>query len=119
MNTIKTVVFDLGGVLVDLDIDRCTGAFRSLGMDAVADLINPYYPAEMIGRLEHGVISFHEACDEMRPPCRARRDNRRADRLGLRPISRAHPGRETPPDRRPARARNPDLRALEQQPRRR
>lgn len=54
MNTIKTVVFDLGGVLVDLDIDRCTGAFRSLGMDAVADLINPYYPAEMIGRLEHG-----------------------------------------------------------------
>ena len=58
MNTIKTVVFDLGGVLVDLDIDRCTGAFRSLGMDAVADLINPYYPAEMIGRLEHGVISF-------------------------------------------------------------
>ena len=27
MNTIKTVVFDLGGVLVDLDIDRCTGAF--------------------------------------------------------------------------------------------
>lgn len=66
MNTIKTVVFDLGGVLVDLDIDRCTGAFRSLGMDAVADLINPYYPAEMIGRLEHGIISFHEACDEMR-----------------------------------------------------
>ena len=44
MNTIKTVVFDLGGVLVDLDIDRCTGAFRSLGMDAVADLINPYCP---------------------------------------------------------------------------
>lgn len=44
MNTIKTVVFDLGGVLVDLDIDRCTGAFRSLGMDAVADLINPTTP---------------------------------------------------------------------------
>ena len=66
MNTIKTVVFDLGGVLVDLDIDRCTGAFRSLGMDAVADLINPYYPAEMIGRLERGDLSFHEACDAMR-----------------------------------------------------
>lgn len=66
MNTIKTVVFDLGGVLVDLDRDRCIGAFRSLGMDAVADLINPYYPAEMIGRLERGDISFHEACDQMR-----------------------------------------------------
>ena len=35
-------------------------------MDAVADLINPYYPAEMIGRLERGDLSFHEACDAMR-----------------------------------------------------
>lgn len=63
---IKDVVFDLGGVLVDLDIDRCTAAFRSLGMETVAELINPYYPAEMIGRLEHGEITFHEACEEMR-----------------------------------------------------
>ena len=60
MNTIKTVVFDLGGVLVDLDRDRCIGAFRSLGMDAVADLINPYYPAEMIGRLERGGAPSHQ-----------------------------------------------------------
>ena len=66
MENIENVVFDLGGVLVDLDIDRCREAFRRLGMDAVAELINPYYPAEMIGQLEHGLISFHEACDRMR-----------------------------------------------------
>lgn len=66
MEKIKNVVFDLGGVLVGLDFDRCTSAFRSLGMDAVARIISPYYPAEMIGRLEHGDISFHEACDRMR-----------------------------------------------------
>ena len=66
MSTLKNVVFDLGGVLVDLDINRCIAAFRSLGMDAVAELIHPYYPAEMIGRLEHGEITFHEACEEMR-----------------------------------------------------
>ena len=66
MKDIKNVIFDLGGVLVDLDIERCTAAFRELGMNRVAGLINPCYPAEMIGRLEHGVISFHEACDEMR-----------------------------------------------------
>ena len=71
MQQIRNVIFDLGGVLVDLDIDRCTAAFRLLGMNRVADLINPYYPAEMIGRLERGDISFHEACDEMR-----RLDNR-------------------------------------------
>lgn len=66
MKDIKNVIFDLGGVLVDLDIDRCIAAFRELGMPKVADLINPYYPAEMIGQLERGDISFHEACDRMR-----------------------------------------------------
>ncbi|WP_295962186.1 HAD family phosphatase [uncultured Alistipes sp.] len=71
MQQIKNVIFDLGGVLVDLDIERCIAAFRLLGMNRVADLVNPYYPAEMIGRLERGDISFHEACDEMR-----RLDNR-------------------------------------------
>lgn len=71
MQQIKNVIFDLGGVLVDLDIERCIAAFRLLGMKRVADLVNPYYPAEMIGRLERGDISFHEACDEMR-----RLDNR-------------------------------------------
>lgn len=43
MKEIKNVIFDLGGVLVDLDIERCTAAFRELGMPRVADLINPYY----------------------------------------------------------------------------
>lgn len=66
MHTTKNIVFDLGGVLVDLDIERCRTAFRSLGMDAVADLIQPYYPVEVLGRLEGGEITFHEACDEMR-----------------------------------------------------
>ena len=32
MKEIKNVIFDLGGVLVDLDIERCTAAFRELGM---------------------------------------------------------------------------------------
>ena len=31
MNEIKNVIFDLGGVLVDLDIERCTAAFREIG----------------------------------------------------------------------------------------
>lgn len=66
MHSIRNIVFDLGGVLVDLDSERCKAAFRSLGMDAVAELIDPCYPAEMIGQLEHGQITFHEACDRMR-----------------------------------------------------
>lgn len=65
-HNLKNVVFDLGGVLVDLNLDRCTAAFEALGMPQVARLVNPYYPAEMLGRLEKGDITFHEACDEMR-----------------------------------------------------
>ena len=60
------MVFDLGGVLVDLDAERCIAAFRHLGMPQIAELINPYHPAAMIGQMEHGEITFHEACERMR-----------------------------------------------------
>ena len=60
------MVFDLGGVLVDLDEARCRGALCALGMERIAQIVDPCYPAEMIGRLERGDLSFHEACNEMR-----------------------------------------------------
>lgn len=66
METLKNIVFDLGGVLVGLDMERCRAAFRHLGMDRIAEIINPYYPAEMIGQLERGDLTFHEACERMR-----------------------------------------------------
>lgn len=66
MEEIDSVVFDLGGVLVDLDAERCIDAFRRLGMPQIAELINPYHPAAMIGEMEHGLITFHEACERMR-----------------------------------------------------
>ncbi len=64
--TIRNVVFDLGGVLVDLDIERCRAAFRSLGMEAAARLVDPCYPAEVFGLLEGGAIPFAEACARLR-----------------------------------------------------
>ncbi len=66
MRGIRNVVFDLGGVLVDLDEARCRRALCALGMEAIARIVDPCYPAEMIGRLERGDILFPEACDEMR-----------------------------------------------------
>lgn len=66
MKHIDNVVFDLGGVLVDLDLERCRRRFLDLGMDEVARLVDPCYPAEVFGRLERGDISLHEACDAMR-----------------------------------------------------
>lgn len=66
MEQIKNIIFDLGGVLVGLDAERCRRAFRHLGMNAIADIIDPCYPAEMIGQLERGDIDYQEACDKMR-----------------------------------------------------
>lgn len=63
---IENIVFDLGGVLADLDIERCTAAFRALGMPQVAEWVNPYYPAEVFARLERGDCTPHEACERMR-----------------------------------------------------
>lgn len=63
---IRNIVFDLGGVLADLDLDRCQAAFRALGMPQIAELVDPYYPAEVFARLEGGDLTAHEACEEMR-----------------------------------------------------
>ena len=63
---IRNVVFDLGGVLVDLEMERVREAFRAIGMPRMADLMDPCYPAEVNERMESGAIDFHAACDEMR-----------------------------------------------------
>lgn len=68
---IKNVLFDLGGVIVDLKMDRVRTCFLEIGMPKMAALMDPCYPAEVNERMESGQISWEEACDEMR-----RLDNR-------------------------------------------
>ena len=63
---IRNVVFDLGGVLVDLDLARCQAAFAAIGLPQIGALIDPCHPAAMMERLERGDISWAETCEEMR-----------------------------------------------------
>lgn len=63
---IRNVVFDLGGVLVDLDLDRCQAAFRAIGLEQIGALIDPCHPAAMMERLEAGELSWAETCAAMR-----------------------------------------------------
>ena len=37
----KALIFDMGGVLVDLDLDACRNAYKALGFD-IADYPNAY-----------------------------------------------------------------------------
>ncbi|MCM1300826.1 MAG: HAD family phosphatase [Alistipes senegalensis] len=63
---IKNVVFDLGGVLVGLDLAKCRAAFDAIGLQAIGTLIDPCHPAAMMERMEQGDLTFHETYDEMR-----------------------------------------------------
>jgi len=66
LSKIKNIIFDLGGVICDLEVERVVEAFREIGMPKMAALMDPCYPAEVNERMESGQIGWEEACDEMR-----------------------------------------------------
>ena len=58
---IKALIFDMGGVLVDLDIEDCKRAFRSgLGFDGIDDIIDACHQKGIYGELEEGKLSAEE-----------------------------------------------------------
>jgi putative hydrolase of the HAD superfamily len=61
MKQIKAIIFDMGGVLMDLDIEDCKAAFKSmLGFEAIDSLIDPCHQKGIYGDLEGGVLSADE-----------------------------------------------------------
>lgn len=58
---IKAVVFDAGGVLVDLNLNDCRSAFKSvLGFDKIDLLLDPCHQKGIYGDMEEGRISSAE-----------------------------------------------------------
>jgi riboflavin kinase/FMN adenylyltransferase len=66
LNGVKNIVFDFGGVLVDLKPEACLEAFARLGMPQVADYLTPYGHKGPFGKLENGEITVSEFCMELR-----------------------------------------------------
>lgn len=61
MKTIKALIFDMGGVLVDLDIEGCKNAFKSLlGYEKIDELIDPCHQKGIYGDLEEGTLSAED-----------------------------------------------------------
>ena len=65
-SSIKNIVFDIGGVLVDLDKDICVNSFKAIGFERAESIIDYYSPAEFFKQLELGNIDTKEVCQCIR-----------------------------------------------------
>ena len=61
----QILLFDFGGVLVDLDKQRCIEAFDRLGFD-IRPCLGTYRQGGVFSLLERGAIGVPEFCDEIR-----------------------------------------------------
>ncbi len=59
------LLFDFGGVLVDLEPNRCVQAFAALGFD-VRPYLGTYAQTGLLSRLERGEITVSQFCGEIR-----------------------------------------------------
>ena len=54
---IKAIIFDLGGVLVDLDYDACVKKFKELlGFDRITEILDKSHQKGIFGDMEEGKI---------------------------------------------------------------
>ena len=63
---IKNIVFDLGGVLVDLDGKRCIDAFDAIGCHAISDYVRLHRTEDLFYDIEIGHTTTAEFCREVR-----------------------------------------------------
>ncbi len=63
---ISTLIFDFGGVLIDLDRQRCIEAFRRLGLHNIDTMIDNYVQSGIFKQLENGDISVAQFHDGVR-----------------------------------------------------
>lgn len=66
MTKIKNIVFDLGGVLVDLDHDQAVRRFEEIGVTDAKQLLDPYEQKGIFLEVENGMITADEFCRKLR-----------------------------------------------------
>ena len=65
-DTVKNLLIDFGGVLIDLDKERCVQNFRNLEMGDVAGMLDSYQQKGLFMLHEQGQISSDEFRSELR-----------------------------------------------------
>jgi len=57
---IKNLIIDFGGVLIDLDRQRCLENFRKLGLPDVEVMLDLYHQQDFFQKYEKGLITSAE-----------------------------------------------------------
>lgn len=63
---VKTLIFDFGGVFMDLDIPRCIENFKKIGFDNVGEYLTSHLQSGFFGALDRGEITPAQFRDEVR-----------------------------------------------------
>ena len=69
MDNIKNIIFDLGGVVIDLDRSSAISGLTELGIKDAADLLGEYEQKGPFLKLETGEITSSELFDTLLPQC--------------------------------------------------
>ncbi len=65
LKNIKTIIFDLGGVMIQLNKQRCIDSFTAIGFPQAASLIDCYHPVEFFEAFERGETTIDELCERI------------------------------------------------------
>lgn len=66
MNHFKSILFDFGGGIIDLDRQACVNAFKDLAVVDVEKYLSDYSQSGFFLQLEKGLISTAQFRDEIR-----------------------------------------------------
>lgn len=65
---IKTVIFDMGGVIITISHDEALRRFKALGVENAEEILDPYCQSGVFGDLEEGKVTadeYQEALEKM------------------------------------------------------
>ncbi|WP_298297606.1 HAD family phosphatase [Hydrotalea sp.] len=66
MNGVKNIIFDLGGIFINLDFQKTTEAFQQLGVTQLNNFFTQTHSNSLFAALETGTITTHEFYDAFR-----------------------------------------------------
>ncbi|MCF0207395.1 MAG: HAD family phosphatase [Bacteroidales bacterium] len=68
---IKAVLFDMGGVILNIEIEKSISAFKErAGFDTIEDYLNTFHQKGFIGEMEAGLIGPDKFIEECLKRCR-------------------------------------------------